>query len=288
MLISVRGCCLAPGCPPACLLDFCLCVFVYAVLAPTGVNVTGVLPNITASLSQISFSPDGSLLLVTVRRSTDGVLVYPISGGVLAATPQAISPRGSRSPFGFVFGPKDASGNLIVLATDPMSAGFDVFTVNTVNGSSPTAASIGNFALPANSAAPCWAMYSSATGTYFTVNAGSSSLSQVGVDSSTLAATVYRNLNLSLTGALLDGAVLSYSATQDFAYVIAPGARVVAQIAISGSSLSVVGTVNLPSDATLSIQGAAVYNLFPVRTHASVFACLFTCLFDCSFDCLLV
>ena len=244
-------------------------------LLPTGVSVTGVLPNITASLSQISFSPDGSLLLVTVRRATNGVLVYPISGGVLAATPQVFSPLGSKSPFGFVFGPKDASGNLIVLATDPMSAGFDVFTVNTVNGSSPTAASFGNFLLPANSAAPCWAMYSSATGTYFTVNAGSSSLSQVGVDTSTLATTVYRNLNLSLPGALLDGAVLSYSATQDFAYVIAPGARVVAQIAISGSSLSVVGTVSLPSDATISIQGAAVYNLFPVRTRACLLVDLF-------------
>jgi hypothetical protein len=54
-----------------------------------------------------------------------------------------------------------------------MSAGFDEFTVS----ESPTAASIGNFELPANSAAPYWAMYSSATGTYFTVNAGSSSLS---------------------------------------------------------------------------------------------------------------
>jgi len=215
-------------------------------------------------LGQISFSPDGSLLVLAVRGGASaGILVYTVSGGTLSATAQSFKPLNAVAPFGFAFGPvKDASGNFVVFVTDPGNNGsYDVFSVNPSTGASPSAALLGNFALPAGSVAPCWAIYSNASGTFFAINAGSSSLSQVRVTTSDLSSTVLGNVAVSVAAPLLDAAVLPYSAAKDFAYVIAPRANVVAQLAITGTSVSVAATFGLPDDATVSVMGAAVYSL---------------------------
>ena len=119
----------------------------------------------TSAVGQLSFTPDGSKLVVTTKASGQSIDVFPIGGvhGGPSARPVVTSTPGA-VPFGFAF---DSAGRLQVTEAGTNSVG--TFTVGrdgrlTAKGTVPT-----------GQTATCWAV--TAGGHLYVSNAGSGTLS---------------------------------------------------------------------------------------------------------------
>jgi len=102
-----------------------------------------------ADPAQVSFSPDGSVLVVT-ERGTDAVVAYPVGMDGLLGEPQA-QPSSGPTPYGFAF----AGGTLVVTEAFRAEVGKAAASSYRVNGGAPAPVtrSVGN-----GRSEICWAV----------------------------------------------------------------------------------------------------------------------------------
>jgi 6-phosphogluconolactonase (cycloisomerase 2 family) len=124
-------------------------------------------PEFTSTPGQVGFSPNGRQVIVTTKGSGQSVDVFRVGNhGLLSASPVVNSLPGA-VPFAFDF---DQAGNLVVSEAGPNAlASFDLRPDGTI---SPLAS------VATNQAATCWIV--SIDRNFYTSNAGSASLTQVG------------------------------------------------------------------------------------------------------------
>jgi hypothetical protein len=126
------------------------------------------------NLTQISFIPDGSGVVVSIKSANPPVLFYPFTfNGNLAST-SASSPVLGNVPYGFSFTPDSR-----IVLTDAAPTGGDggIELLVTSTGNPPTV----NFQLPSyflipGALATCWIAYSPNTNSFFATNVVSHSV----------------------------------------------------------------------------------------------------------------
>ena len=217
---------------------------------PLGVPQTTPASGPAGSLSDIAFSPDSSLLYVSVKGNpatgaAGFIATYKVSGSGAAATlGTAIKtePAGSVLPFSLTPVPNSRT----VVYTDPAS-GYGVASFN-ADGSLGDSA---HYAIPGQGA-NCWSEYSATTGNYYLSDPGAKYINEVSVSgvTSTLVKQypAFGPLELAVAGKYL--------------YVLSPGLTgiEVFSIGAAGKAVSVqqYRTSSL-IPLTPSLQGIAVY-----------------------------
>jgi 6-phosphogluconolactonase (cycloisomerase 2 family) len=123
-------------------------------------------PNFHMSPGQVTFSPNGSELLVSTKESTNSIDVFQVGlAGYLSAAP-TVTPDDSSGPFAFAFTP---SGQLAVAEVATASLHTFAFGPHgTLTSLAPS--------LPDGQQATCWVI--AADGFYYVANAGSADLSE--------------------------------------------------------------------------------------------------------------
>ena len=115
---------------------------------------------------QVTFSPNGSELLVNTKEATNSIDVFQVGpSGYLSAAP-AVTPDDSSGPFAFAFTP---SGQLVV--AEVAIAALHTFAFGPHGTLTSLAASV-----PDGQVAQCWVI--AADGFYYVANAGSADLSE--------------------------------------------------------------------------------------------------------------
>jgi 6-phosphogluconolactonase (cycloisomerase 2 family) len=115
---------------------------------------------------QVTFSPNGSELLVNTKEATNSIDVFQVGlSGLLSAAP-TVTPDDSNGPFAFAFTP---SGQLVV--AEVAIAALHTFAFGPHGTLTSLAASV-----PDGQVAQCWVI--AADGFYYVANAGSADLSE--------------------------------------------------------------------------------------------------------------
>ncbi len=185
-------------------------------------------PQFTNTPGQVSFSPDGSQLIVTTKANGNDVDVYGVrADGTLSAAPVVNAEPGT-VPFAITF---DRSGHLVIAeaGTDALAT-FDLSVAGTVTQLDAAAT---------NQAATCWV--TPADGLLFASNAGSATVS--GFADSAAG-------DLSLLGQTsTDPGTVDSAASPDgrFLYVQTGGDGIVDEFSIGASGgLTEIGSVTVP------------------------------------------
>jgi 6-phosphogluconolactonase (cycloisomerase 2 family) len=194
-----------------------------------GLNLTPVTgPNqFTNTPGQVSFTPDGSALLVTTKANGSDVDVFSVAGdGRLSASPVVNSEPGA-VPFAVSF---DRHGHVLIA-----EAGTNALATFTLSGTGSL--SLLNVALTGQ-AATCWV---ARAGRFFYVsNAGSGSVSGYTVG---VGGTLSGLGNTATDGGTVDAAPAAHGR---FLYVQTGGAGIVDEYAVgSGGSLTKIGSVTV-------------------------------------------
>lgn len=130
---------------------------------PLGLNPSAT-PQFTTTPGQVSFTPDGSALVVTTKANSNSIDVFPLGRHDAPAAQPVTTVEAGTVPFGFTF---DRAGRLVVTEVGPGAVA--TFTVHR-DGSLTQVGSV-----PTNQAATCWIVR---TGDYlYTSNAGSGTVS---------------------------------------------------------------------------------------------------------------
>ena len=114
--------------------------------------------------AQVSFSPDGGLLVVT-EKNTNLIDIYTVGDDGVATGPTSVASAGI-TPFGFAFGP---AGGLFVSEAAGTASSYDVSEhgrLTVVSG-----------AVPTHQGAPCWLVVTTDGRFAYTANARSGSIS---------------------------------------------------------------------------------------------------------------
>ena len=122
-------------------------------------------PQFTNTPGQVTFTPNGSQLIVTTKANGNDIDVFHVGPwGALSSVP-AVNVEAGAVPFGVTF---DANGDLVVAEAGPNAlASFRL---------SPTGTLLPVTAVPTGQAATCWVV--SDRGHYYASNAGSANLSE--------------------------------------------------------------------------------------------------------------
>jgi 6-phosphogluconolactonase len=197
-----------------------------------------------AQPAQVSFTPDGTQLIVT-EKGTRTLDIFNVLPGGLTDGPFAQTSRGN-TPFGFAFAP---GGSVIVSEAElrlPESGTASSYRLTGTTGLQPISSRVAD-----HGTAACWV---TVTGTIaFVVNTGTATISayQVGTDGSIALA----NPQAAFTGdgsSPIDDAVSSDNA---YLYQVVSATGQIAIFSVKGTSLTAAGTV---SGLPLSIQGIVV------------------------------
>lgn len=132
------------------------------------------LTSATANAGQISFSPDGTFLVVA-ERASNRVVVYPVDNGV-AGAPSFLAAPGV-TPFGFAF-----TRNRTLVVSEAATGSSSSYSLTPNGGLQLVDGAVADF-----QAAPCW-FVATADGRFaYTTNAGSGTISAyaVGADGRT-------------------------------------------------------------------------------------------------------
>lgn len=190
----------------------------------------------SAGPAQVSFTPDGSALVVTEKASST-IDTYAVGSDGVAGSP-VVSPSAGGTPFGFDF---DNRGHLLVSEAAGSASSYEV----TGEG-----ASVITGAVATHQGAPCW-LIASKNGKYaYTANAAAGTISgfSVGHDGSlALLDATGASASLGSTSHPLDEAV---SNNGQFLYNLTDGLHTISafRIAEDGSLVSV-GSVSVPLGA---------------------------------------
>jgi 6-phosphogluconolactonase (cycloisomerase 2 family) len=187
-------------------------------------------PQFVNTPGQVGFSPDGSQLIVTTKANGNDVDVFGVRpGGTLTTSPVVNSEPGT-VPFAFTF---DPAGDLAITEAGPSA--LATFALR----SDGTIAQID--AVDTGQLAACWVTPVGAG--LFTSNTGSDNLSRFTSDAQG---------HLTLLGqTTTDPGTVDSSATPDgqFLYVQAGGSGVVDEFAVTGVTLTQIGSVTVPNAA---------------------------------------
>jgi 6-phosphogluconolactonase (cycloisomerase 2 family) len=123
--------------------------------------------------AQVSFTPDGSALVVT-EKASNNILTYALAGGL--AQPATIHPSAGMTPFGFDFNQR---GVLVVSEAFGGSPGASALSSYTVSGSDLdlVSPSVGT-----TQTAACWVVIDPSGRIAYTTNTGSSSISSYNIN----------------------------------------------------------------------------------------------------------
>lgn len=182
-------------------------------------------PEFVTTPGEISFTPDGSKLIVTTKANTNAFDVFDTSGFGLSASPVVTTVPGT-VPFGIQF---DAAGRLVAVEAGPSA--IATFTVN-ANGSLTQLAWAAT-----GQAAACWVVVDGAYA--YTSNAGSASLSgyRLGSGGSLTA----------LGNTATDKGTVDAATAGGFLYVQTGAAGIVDEFRINANgSLTAIGSVLVP------------------------------------------
>ena len=186
-------------------------------------------PQFTHTPGQISFTPDGSALVVTTKAAGNSIDVFPLGDFHSPAARPVVNAEPNAVPFGFAF---DQAGRLEVTEVGPGTVAS--FTVNRDG----TVTALGSAAT--GQAATCW-IVRAGDGLY-TSNAGSATLSGFQDDTSDGALT-------SLGNTATDPGTVDATATPDgrFLYVQTGANGVVDSFQVSADgALTATGSVTVP------------------------------------------
>lgn len=201
------------------------------------------------SASHVLFSADGKQLIASVKGAPPAagfLAVWAVeANGSLSQTFQAVTPpAGGALPFGMAV--IDGATNAL-LVTDP-GVGFDVMDLSKLTAATGNASTTGITSLAASNDilsspssavkvdgedAVCWAAFSKKTGTFFLTDIGTSLVTEVAVDTNTLAATIVGQHALTPGSATLDDAVATINGN-DFLYVLAANLTSVDVMSLQG------------------------------------------------------
>ena len=186
-------------------------------------------PNFHDGPGQVTFSPNGSELLVTTKLSTNSIDVFQVGPSGLLSTPPAVTPDDSNGPFSLAFTP---SGQLAAAEVAPSALHTFAF------GPSRTLTSL-SASVPDGQAAQCWVI--AADGFYYAANTGSANLSEYTVAADGTPSLV-APVAVTTTGAGPED--LAASANGKYLYDEAGAAGAVDEFRInSDGSLSPIGSV---------------------------------------------
>ena len=181
-------------------------------------------------LAQISFSSDGSTLVVT-EKTTNLIDTYQVEDG-LAGAP-VTHPSSGAVPFGFAF---DRHGHAIVSEASGAVSSYEIDR----NGFNVISPSVGT-----NQVAACWIAVSKNGKFAYTTNAGSGSVSsfRIGADGS----LTLLNPIAALTGAGSSPIDMAFSVNGQYLYVLAGGAHTINIFRMgSDGSLTASGSTSVP------------------------------------------
>jgi hypothetical protein len=182
-------------------------------------------PEFTHTPGQVTFTPDGSKLIVTTKGNTSSIDVFAVKNGAVAQTP-VITSLPEAVPFAVNF---DQAGNLLVAEAGPSAiASFKIAS----NGSlTPLGA-----AVPTGQEATCW--ITQVGNTAFVSNAGSGTVSAFGVKGASLTALG----NTPTSPGTVDSATVG-----TYLYVQTGGEGVVDEFSVgTGGKLTPIGKVTVP------------------------------------------
>jgi 6-phosphogluconolactonase (cycloisomerase 2 family) len=188
------------------------------------------MPQFTSTPGQVSFTPDGSKLVVTTKNGANAIDVFRVGPFGPSAAPAVTSLPGA-VPFGFTF---DRYGHLVVTEAGPNA----VATFSIASGGTLTQLS----SIATGQAATCW--ITTADGTLYASNAGSATESVLRADAS-------GTLTL-LPAAATDAGTVDAAASGDgrYLYVQAGGAGMIDAFRIGpGGALTETGSVTVPDAA---------------------------------------
>jgi 6-phosphogluconolactonase len=181
-------------------------------------------------LAQISFSSDGSTLVVT-EKTTNLIDTYQVEDG-LASAP-VTHPSSGAVPFGFAF---DRHGHAIVSEASGAVSSYEIDR----NGFNVISPSVGT-----TQVAACWIAISKNGKFAYTTNAGSGSVSnfQIGADGS----LTLLNPTAAQTGVGSSPIDMAFSVNGQYLYVLAGGAHTINIFRMaSDGDLTASGTTNVP------------------------------------------
>jgi 6-phosphogluconolactonase len=191
--------------------------------------------------AQVSFSPDGDVLIVT-EKATNLIDVYPVGHSGAAGAPTSY-PSAGETPFGFAFSPQ---GTLVVSDAFGGAAGASALSSYRIEDGQLVNVSA---AVPTNQTAACWVVISGNGKYAYTTNAGSGSISSyhIGRDG----AIQLQESRAGDTGAGSSPIDMAFSHNSRYLYTLNSGAHTVAIFAASGDgSLTSVGSVAIPAGAS--------------------------------------
>jgi 6-phosphogluconolactonase (cycloisomerase 2 family) len=195
--------------------------------------------------AQISFNPEGNILVVT-EKNTNKIDFFQLNnaGSVIRSK---VVPSAVETPYGFAFGKRDA-----LLVSDAvggtanagaLSSYFaaDNGTVQTVSG---TAAD--------NQTAPCWVAVTNDGRFAYTTNTGSGTISGYSVGYSGTLQLLNADGNTASLGATSAPIDLAISSDSRYLYAVAPGTGVIDEfsIALNGSLIQGSQVTGLPASAS--------------------------------------
>ncbi len=206
------------------------------------------IPNSTVALStnasgpaQVSFSPDGSALVVT-EKATNTISSYPVNAD---GTPGAINtlPSAGQTPFGFSFGKKNS-----FVVTEAAGGAAGASTVSSYKVNSNGSVSLIDGPLATNTSAACWAVTTNSGKSVFITNTGDNTVTTIGV-------SAHQNLSLAPAGNTATDAGpidAALSRNSKYLYVLNAGGHSITSYAVGqGGSLVQIDTdMGLPAGTT--------------------------------------
>jgi len=182
------------------------------------------------SASHIIFSEDNTQLVASIKGAAQpGYLaVWDVAGdGSLSETfvPVQAAP-GGLNPFGMTIIP----GQNALLVADP-AIGFDIMDLSTVHSQNTVSPKDSAIAIKGQGAI-CWSTFSSKTGNYYLIDAGTNIVSEISIDHN-LKGNLIKQYPQKALGASIDGDVAKIG-NNDFLFVLAPNVTSVEVLSLNG------------------------------------------------------
>jgi 6-phosphogluconolactonase len=191
--------------------------------------------------AQVSFSPDGNVLVVT-EKNTNMIDVYPVGHFGIAGSPVSY-PSSGETPFGFAF---SQQGTLVV--SDAFGGADNASALSSYRIDGGKLKNI-SAAVPTNQTAACWVVISGNGKYAYTTNAGSGSISSYRIGHNGAI-----SLQDSRAGDTGDGSKpidMAFSHNSQNLYALNSGTHTVSIFGAHGDgSLSSVGSVAIPASAS--------------------------------------
>jgi len=191
--------------------------------------------------AQISFSPDGEVLVAT-EKGTNLIDTFPVDEDGVAGS-VTTHPSAGTTPFGFAFTKR---GTLIV--SEAAGGAANASSASSYDVSADNFESI-SAAVPTQQTAACWAVATKNGKVAYTANAGSGSISLYTVNRD--GALTLRSSVAGFTGATSHPSDMALSHNSQFLYVLANVTQAIGAFAVQGdgSLVAVTGASGLPATA---------------------------------------